>query len=164
MIAIPSIKKTASISGILILLLLGVNSCQEKKADKVSALYEILSGQWKMTDQDVIESWEFNGNFLEGVVLEISGKDTIVTEELKIMEKDGAIYYEPTVKNQNEGKAISFKLIQSENNKWIFENQAHDFPQQIEYNFITNDSLLASIKGELIGEMKTIEFIYIRIE
>lgn len=146
---------------ILGLLLLMV-SCQNKKTNESIRLFELLPGQWKMTDQDDIESWELHRDFLKGVVMEISESDTIITEEIKIIDLNGQLIYEATVKNQNEGKPIAFQLVHSESNKWIFENTGHDFPQQIEYLFVTNDSLVATIKGELIGKTKSIEFVYLR--
>ncbi|MEZ5198074.1 MAG: DUF6265 family protein [Bacteroidales bacterium] len=161
---ISSAKRALIISGFLFLLFCVISSCQNRKNNRVSALYEILEGEWKMPDQEVIERWNFNGEFLEGQVFEISGSDTLITEELRIIELDGHVIYEPTVKNQNQGKLVAFKLVEAENKKWVFENTGHDFPQQIEYNFITNDSLVATIKGEIIGVTKTIEFVYLRQE
>jgi hypothetical protein len=51
-------------------------------------------------------------------------------------------------------------LINSEENKFIFENKEHDFPQRIIYHFTSEKILNASIEGEAGGTLKRKEFLF----
>ena len=73
--------------------------------------------------------------------------DTIPQETVQLKISNGIITYTSTVANQNNQQPVTFTLVKTENGKYIFENKAHDFPQQISYHLIDNNTLNASISG-----------------
>ena len=75
-----------------------------------------------------------------------------------IEERNGEVYYVPTVKTQNAGKAVEFKMTYSTDKEWVFENPQHDFPQKITYTMITGDSLVAEISGTIEGQLRSEKF------
>ncbi len=113
----------------------------------------------------LFEDWKpLNSNSLIGRSYRIDHADTIILETMTLKYIDTDLYYIPTVIDQNEGKAVKFKLISNANDLYIFENKLHDFPQRINYQFIGNDSISASIEGEAKGEQQKINFNYKRIK
>jgi hypothetical protein len=130
-------------------------------------LFSKLQGIWMMNDDGFIlfEDWKpLNSNSLIGRSYRIDHADTIILETMTLKYIDTDLYYIPTVIDQNEGKAVKFKLISNANDLYIFENKLHDFPQRINYQFIGNDSISASIEGEAKGEQQKINFNYKRIK
>ena len=74
---------------------------------------------------------------------QVAGTDTTVLENLRLFVDKGKITYEATLPDQNGGKPVRFPLLKHSSDKpeYFFENQAHDFPQRIIYEFIGQDSL-----------------------
>jgi hypothetical protein len=68
------------------------------------------------------------------------------------------------VKDQNAGLPVAFTLTQASENRLVFENPAHDFPQKITYTRITGDSLLAEISGTINSEEKSQQFPMTRVK
>lgn len=105
------------------------------------------------------ESWEqLNDSIFTGKSFVVMGKDTVSSESLILKQVGKDVWYIPTVKDQNNGKEVPFKLTSSANNQLVFENPEHDFPQKISYTFITDDSLVAEISGNISGENKAEQF------
>ena len=134
--------------------------CQSKV--KIQAL-QALQGTWK-TGKDantLYESWIMkNDHELSGKSYKIRGADTVVFEETRIVEDAGQLSYLAKVRNQNQGKEVPFKLISSANNKFVFENLEHDFPQRVIYQFTAKDSLHAWIEEKVDGVEKREDFYY----
>jgi hypothetical protein len=61
--------------------------------------------------------------------------------------ENGNLYYRVLTIGQSQRDIISFKLVQENDNVYVFENKAHDFPQQIIYTQVNQDSLYAKIEG-----------------
>lgn len=57
------------------------------------------------------------------------------------------VWYVPQVPNQNEGKAVHFALESAANNDYVFVNHMHDWPQEIVYHFVNDDSLNITLGG-----------------
>ena len=72
--------------------------------------------------------------------------------------KGDDLFYIPTVKNQNNGEPVSFKLVSGKNGEFVFENKQHDFPQRIIYRNPNPDSLYARIEGYQQGKVHKEEF------
>ncbi|XHR95620.1 DUF6265 family protein [Mucilaginibacter sp. UC70_90] len=120
-----------------------------------------LIGSWRSQSAKTldIETWKkLNDSTLLGRSYSLAGADTVSSEQIRLEQRAGKLYYIPTVKNQNDGKAVTFTLISSDNKHFVFENPEHDFPQKITYTQITNDSLLAEISGTRKGRQKAIQF------
>jgi hypothetical protein len=95
-----------------------------------------LAGTWQRTDlptgQSGYERWTDHGaqGFVGIGVSERSGK-TVFEEELRIVAKDGTLYYVADVAENPQ--PVYFKLTEFDKNGFTFENPAHDFPQKIVY-------------------------------
>lgn len=105
-------------------------SCQSKKTvDKLNW----MNGEWIKEGESVaqtIEGWKtISETEMEGFGLTIENGDTIFYEKLSIVSRGKNLYY---VADIGEGK-VDFKLIESSNEKWVFENLNHDFPKRIKY-------------------------------
>jgi hypothetical protein len=125
-----------------------------------------LVGTWQNATIDKIffEQWTaLNETTLKGVSGTITGKDTTVDETITLEQKGKDIYYEPLVKNQNDGKVVMFKLVSVANNTFVFENPSHDFPQKISYTRRSPNLLLAKISGTQNGKLQSVLFPMTRI-
>jgi len=152
-------------------------SCSGPQAEKVSTpaikiFPEIekvnwLVGSWHNTSPEVssTEIWEKkNDSTLAGTSFVIVGKDTVSYETICLEQNGTALFYIPTVKEQNGAQAIKFTLTSLTTNKMIFENPKHDFPTKITYNKISNDSMSAEISGMIEGKEKKEQFPFVRMK
>ncbi len=57
------------------------------------------------------------------------------------------LYYVPTIKVQNDGMSVQFKMTEATESQLVFENKMHDFPQKIIYIKVSNNNLIAEISG-----------------
>jgi len=94
----------------------------------------------------------------------VKGKDTLLLEQVRLINKADGIFYVPIVNGQNGGESVSFKLISSTNNEFIFSNPQHDFPQRVAYHFIKPDSIYAWVDGRKNGKYSKENFYYIRVK
>jgi len=96
-----------------------------------------------MDQGNYAETWAGNQDdtLLTGAGFSVKSGVFTRTEKLAIIKNDTAIFYQATVEGQNQGATISFKLVNPDNDSLVFENPAHDFPQRIEYNFLTDSTL-----------------------
>lgn len=124
-----------------------------------------LSGTWYNQEQRLYETWTAQSKSqLNGTSYQINQKDTLVFETISLIYQGKNWLYIPTVKNQNNGNAVIFSATKASKNQLIFENLQHDFPQQITYTKINNDSLVAKISGKKNNEIKEYYFEMQRIE
>lgn len=120
-----------------------------------------LLGEWQhKTPRGILyEFWKReNDSTLAGKSYFLKDKDTVVLETVRIKHSHGNLWYIPTVKNQNQGRAVPFKLTKREGATLVFENPEHDFPQRIMYSQLSADSLLAEISGMVNGSLKRQQF------
>lgn len=120
-----------------------------------------LLGRWeqKTPKRTIYETWTFNNDSTYSCKSYLlKEKDTIVLETVSLLQKNGTLYYIPTVTNQNNSMPVSFKLTFASGNKLVFENPAHDFPQKITYALISSDSLIAAISGVLNNKQQVRQF------
>lgn len=154
----------------LLLAAFAVVSCQERNESSAqygepqeieTKTYEQLEkvnwmvGEWGNTtlEGNLTETWsQLNDSTLTGKTVFVSGKDTMFTEIIEIMQVNDSLLYNTKVSNQNQGKTVSFKASKITENNVTFENPKHDFPQRISYNKITSDSLVAEISGMKDGK------------
>lgn len=119
-----------------------------------------LQGSWEYNFEGgrTVEAWEKKAEGqLDGYSYTIMGGDTVSQENILIKEKDGKLYYVPTVMEQNDGQPIEFAMVTLSDSTAVFENKAHDFPQKIEYKKIGTDSLEAKISGPMQGSSENLE-------
>jgi len=118
---------------------------------------EWLIGTWenKTRKGSIFKTWTKSGdNEFSGKSYSVKDKDTIVFENIRIVQEKNRLYYIPTVKNQNEGLPVRFAAKSISENQLVFENPQHDFPQIIVYTKINSDSLIAEISGTKNGQKR----------
>ncbi len=123
-------------------------SCKGKS--KLDSL-QWLQGTWenKTNDGNIYETWvQEDALHFAGKSYMLQGSDTIVFETVNLLEEQNNLFYIPTVKGQNNEQPVRFTLKSLADNKMVFENPAHDFPQVITYQKINADSLVASVSGK----------------
>lgn len=121
-----------------------------------------LEGTWerKTARGSMHEDWvRLNDSTLQGRSYVLRGSDTVSYENIALQMRENAIQYVPTVRNQNDGKAVYFTLKPLASDTFIFENLQHDFPQRILYWQQHPDSLHAAIEGMQKEKMRRELFI-----
>lgn len=151
----------------LLALILTFVSCQKKESaekDKIKAA-DWLIGNWENTSPDGIltENWQnVNDSTFNAESYFIKGKDTLHFESIVLAQKGETLRYIATVKGQNDGKPVTFNSTSETENKLIFENPQHDYPQKITYTKGANNTLTAEISGKLQGKLTTERFILVK--
>jgi len=127
-----------------------------------------LVGQWEGIQGTGIyhEEWgKINENELKGRAYMIKKGEIINNELLKITEditdENSEIYYIADV--SHNPAPVSFKLTFLNENKVVFENPEHDFPQKITYEKNNDESLTAVVEAIVNGKNKKIEYFLKRI-
>jgi len=116
---------------------------------------EWLIGTWENKTQrgSIYETWsKTNDNEYSGMSYIIKEKDTVVFENIRLVQEQDGLFYIPTVKNQNYGLPVRFTAKTISESQLVFENPKHDFPQIISYTKISADSLVAEISGTKNGQ------------
>lgn len=151
-------------SFVLVISFFALLTCCTSKNENFESLSK-LEGQWSMKfDQsEVMERWKIvNDTLMEGISYEINGADSVVSETVQLILRGSDIFYIPTTAGQNDGNPIPFKLTKREGDVYSFENPTHDFPTIITYNFIDKSTLKASISGTIRGEVRSMDFDYVK--
>jgi len=120
-----------------------------------------LVGRWENVSLEAryFETWkEVNETTMYGESGSITGTDTVIDETISLEQRGNDLLYIPTVKNQNDGQPVSFKLAAIAGNSFVFENPEHDFPQKITYMQKPSGILLAKISGKMNGKPHTAFF------
>lgn len=142
-----------------------VNVCAQPVNHDFKKLH-LLVGTWKMETSKgaLYEIWQkVNDSTLRGHSYKLNGKDTVVLEQVDLIKRGGKIQYIPVVKDQNNGEAVIFTLSKTENDIYMFENSAHDFPQKVVYTLPANKMLHAWIEGNIGGKLKQINYRYTKL-
>lgn len=131
------------------LLLSGMAHAEEQRPFTYT---EWLVGTWQHSGEhkhgSVYEQWhKVSDTELAAESYIISNGKKTVIETIRLLQRDDGIFYVPTVHNQNEGMPVSFALKSISGAKMIFANPKHDFPKQISYERLTDDSLVAELSG-----------------
>lgn len=151
----------------LLAVLAAVVSCQKKDAaekDKIK-IADWLIGNWENTSPDGVltENWQkLNDSTFSAASYLIKGKDTIHFETVVLAQKGETLTYLATVKGQNDNKPVAFTSTSETENKLIFENPQHDYPQKIIYTKGPNNTLTAEVTGKLEGKVTTERFIMVK--
>jgi hypothetical protein len=109
-----------------------------------------LEGDWIRTNatsgRSGYEHWEKrSATEWQGTGITMKGADTTVVEKMKLIVKEGLIYFVADVP-ENNGE-VFFKITRLDENGFACENPAHDFPKKIEY-LLTGNTLKAVISGD----------------
>lgn len=125
-----------------------------------------LVGTWKMeTARGVLyEAWQLSSNHqLAGKSYRIRNTDTVLLEQVDLRFKDGNILYIPVVRGQNNEQPVIFRLISITDDRYVFENKEHDYPQRVIYSILSKDSVHARIEGTKNGKDMSSDFRYTRV-
>jgi len=122
-------------------------ACQAEKTDLNS--FQWLKGDWKAQFSDTsyfFEKWTMaNDTSWTGIGGMVVNSDTIFAEQILVHQQKNDFYYRANVSENNGG--VDFKYLGLINDSAVFENKAHDFPQQIVYYYKTPNRLYAHIAG-----------------
>ncbi|HAP00310.1 MAG TPA: hypothetical protein DCQ93_00145 [Bacteroidetes bacterium] len=124
--------------------------------------FDWIIGNWEIQigKNSLHEDWVFSDDSTlsaTSYILSPKGKKTISeTIELKI--RNGAAYYVPSLRDQNEIDTVEFRIVFWKKNSFTAENIWHDYPQRIIYTLETDQQLLAKIEGIRNGKFKSEEF------
>ena len=140
------------LGAIAINLLFSLGARAQNDPDPIQKFIMGLQGEWKVEGANLMEEWKMQGDTLIGRTISWEEADTSIVEDLQIVNNDGVWEYIATVFDQNKGKPVVFKLKEGISKKALFINPEHDFPQQIEYEFVSNARLRVIIRGVIKGE------------
>lgn len=141
---------------------LGIGQGAAENFKKLTA----IEGDWSMATKrgTIYESWQLKDDVLQGRSFKVNGGDTVLLERVTILVRGNDVLYIPLVEGQNNGEPVSFKLVSTQNDVFIFDNPEHDFPQRVIYQLPKNDALHAWIEGLDKGVYRKSNFIYKRVK
>ena len=117
-----------------------------------------IAGNWsgKMGRAVIQENWlPPAGDAMLGVSRTIAGPRMVAFEFLRIVRKEGEIYY---IAQPGGRPPTEFKLTSATDTKAVFENPKHDHPKIITYEKDAAGNLLATIEGDEKGRHKKQQF------
>lgn len=120
-----------------------------------------IAGNWKGSVQgnEVFESWtRTNDSTWTGTSRFEKDGELLFSEKMTITKRKDIFSFTSVSNEQNDGNAVQFIASEIDPEQVIFENLAHDFPQQIVYKKTAADSLLVYIDGNLNGQANRIDF------
>jgi hypothetical protein len=144
----------------ILTILFALSLCAQEKSK-----FEMLgwiAGSWSgnMGRATMEESWlPAAGGAMLGVSRVVAGPRMVAFEFLRIVQKDGEVYY---VAQPGGRPATEFKLTSVTATKAVFENPAHDHPKIISYERDSEGNLVATIEGDERGQHKKQEFRFVR--
>ena len=147
----------------LILLLIAFVSCKKSESNEKEKIKKSdwLIGKWEnKVDEGVLtENWKrLNDSTFQAESFFIKEKDTLHFESITLQQKGEELFYNATVKGQNNDKPVTFKMTSATDKNLVFENPKHDYPQKITYSLINKDSLVAEISGVQLGKPSSEKF------
>jgi hypothetical protein len=122
-----------------------------------------MSGCWKQsrgTDMYTIEQWTRPAGMMLGTARSYREGKMTSYEFLRIIEKDGDIFYVAIPSGQKEAY---FKLTSIKAGEAVFENPEHDFPQKIAYRKEGKDGMRARVEATENGKLNGFDVVFTRI-
>jgi len=120
-----------------------------------------LIGEWHRStaDKKSVEKWtEVSNHTFEGLAFNVQNGDTTITEYLRLEQFGDEIFF--TARVAHNEFPVSFRLVFLENNKCIFENPGHDFPQRIIYQLKQNNQLYARVEKTAQNKTSGFDYLY----
>lgn len=153
---------------LVVLIAIGIFACKNNRTNNETLLFNNehwLLGNWMYLsgNDTMIEQWTYLPNELVGVNNKLMNGDSILNEMISLRLVEGKYVLEVKVENQNNGEGVVFVLENYEDDKFVFSNLEHDFPQHITYNLTSADSCIATISGMINSEERKIDFTLVRI-
>lgn len=141
--------------------LISISAVAQKTIEKPDLKW--LLGSWEMNAGEVkiYENWlAGDNNSYIGTGYVVSGKDTVVTETMKIEMVGGFWVFIAQINNNNP---VLFTLKKTSTAKELtFENLEHDNPQRVIYKFVDGKNLYARTEADIKGKKEVDEYKYTR--
>lgn len=122
-----------------------------------------LEGEWARATAGgtMVESWQrVSQTTMEGTSTRHVDGASRVTEYLRLEQMGEGIFY--TAKPLENRLPTPFELVEWSEERFVFENRQHDFPQRIIYTRRGDNGLVARIEGSVDGEERAIDFVFDR--
>lgn len=120
---------------------------------------EWLTGKWNRTNakpgRSGVEIWTKKGNELVGRGINLKGTDTTFVEKIRIVSKEGKLFYVADVP-ENKGE-VWFEFTAVTDRSFVCENSQHDFPKKIVYELDGNN-----LKATISGDGKSIDYLFVK--
>lgn len=100
------------------------------------------------------------GGSMFGMSRTIRRDTTVAHEFMQIIERSGKLVL---IAHPSGQASTEFVLSYSRKDSVAFANPDHDFPQRILYRRVGADSLVARIEGRRAGQVRGIDFPYVRV-
>jgi hypothetical protein len=129
-------------------------------------VFDKFIGTWQIPAMKSFERWtkKEDGSFISAGFT-TNGNDTSWNENARIYLKANKWVFENTIKDQNDGRAISFISSSLTDSSVQFSNPDHDFPTDIHYSLIDSDRIHAFIFGPNDkGGKDTLHFEFTRVK
>jgi Domain of unknown function (DUF6265) len=145
----------------ILVLYIGPVSAQKNSSELATQFESLkwLEGKWQRTNVKpgikAHEEWHAAAHDeFKGLGVTMKESDTVFLEKIKIVKKDGNIYY---VADVRENRApVYFKFTSLTSHGFICENPEHDFPKKIEYRLSKSDlTVTISAGGKSEGYLFT---------
>ncbi|MXV17146.1 DUF6265 family protein [Hufsiella ginkgonis] len=149
------------IAGAFILLCTLASSSHAQAPKQLAADFkklEWITGTWNRTNakpgRSGHERWfKVSDTEIRGFGITMRGADTVYVEKLKLVVRDGGIYYSADVP---ENKApVLFKLTEIKEDSFTCENDANEFPKKIWYGRTGN-----TVKAVISGGGKSVDYLF----
>lgn len=110
-----------------------------------------LLGEWTSHDGEsvTVESWSaVSSQTMEGsgVTREKSTDKVVHSESLRLVSMSGGVYY--LAKVGHNPLPVAFKLVECDESHAVFENDGHDFPRKLDYQFDGEKKLVVAVTGK----------------
>lgn len=147
----------------ILMFVCGIANAQSDSSKIILENFNPLLGKWEADfgKFKYYEEWEKGHDKLIGQGYRIKEGKKIDGEKLILINIHGYISYIATVGKQ---QPILFALVENSNNKYVFENKEHDFPQRLIYNFINENSIKVFVEGEMDGKLEKDEYNLTRVK
>jgi hypothetical protein len=121
-----------------------------------------LAGKWNRTNAKTgrsgYEVWKkISKTEWIGKGVTMKGTDTLFVEKLKLISREGNIYYVADVP-QNKSEVL-FKFAELSEHGFVCENPQHDFPKKMVYSLEGN-----KLKAIISGDGKIMEYLFEKVQ
>ena len=144
---------------VMVLILFAVSTFAQGES-----ILKLFPGKWKMISEktEYYEEWKIvDSTELIGKGYSIEAGEVIESETIYLKKFADTWAYVAIPKNQ---VITLFALDDFTQNKFIFENEEHDFPRRVIYEFKNDGTLNAIVEGKLDGEEMRREFNFIKVD
>ena len=118
-----------------------------------------MTGCWAATGQESgsIEQWSSPaGGTMFGFSRVVSNGKTVAFEYLRIVTEERGVI--ALIASPSGQETARFELKEMSENKVVFENPDHDFPQTIIYQLDVDENLVGRIEGSIDGAPRAADF------